>query len=270
MIKLVATDLDGTLLNGTGKLSRRTIEVFEELKSRKCKIVIASGRTPEEIINIIAPLGLMDYENAFLVAYNGVSTIQTKPYKIINEMMLSPSDTNFLANYLSKKNMKIHIFAKNKLLVSHDIEYILNFTPSPKFEIIRYKMDEYRENIEVYKLLIFDEESRVNHFRDQLDSSIKERFNVFKSSNQLLEFVHLLGSKGEAVKRICHQFNIFPDEVLAFGDEENDISMIEFAGIGVAMANAKAIVKTKAKITTLSNDYDGVAEVVQHYILDRR
>jgi len=269
MIKLVATDLDGTLLNSKGKLTHRTIEVFNELKKRQYRIVIASGRTAEEIVDIVGPLGIMDYEHAYLIAYNGVSTLQTNPYHVMNEMMIHPNETRELARTLAEKKMKIHIFARNKLFVSHDIEYILNISATAKLEIIRINMLHYKEEVEAYKVLIFDDENKVNQFRSQIERDLFHRFNIFKSSKQLLEIVHLEGSKGDAVRRLCDSLGILPDEVMAFGDEENDLSMIEFAGFGVAMANAKSMVKAKAEITTLSNDFDGVAEVIQHYILDK-
>ncbi|MDD3122942.1 MAG: Cof-type HAD-IIB family hydrolase [Candidatus Izemoplasmatales bacterium] len=269
MIKLIATDLDGTLLNGSGKLSHRTIEVFEELKNKHCYIVIASGRTSEEIIEIVRPLGLVNYDRAFLIAYNGVSTVKTIPYQILDELMLKPNQTKEIIDLILNSNMKVHIFARNKMYISQNIEYILKINTVPTYEVTKVNMPKYQVKEDIYKVLVYDEEKKLDLFKASLDPYWFAKYHIFKSSSQLLEFVHKQGSKGDALKRICNYLDICPSEVLAFGDEENDISMIEYAEVGVAMANAKAEVKDKAKIITLSNEFDGVAEVIKHYVLDR-
>jgi len=83
-----------------------------------------------------------------------------------------------------------------------------------------------------------------------------------------LEFVHKDGSKGQALAELSRSLGILPEEVMAFGDEENDISMLQYAGMGVAMENAKPNVKKIARRITLSNKMDGVAEVINQYLLE--
>ncbi|MCK7486025.1 MAG: HAD hydrolase family protein [Bacillus subtilis] len=122
---------------------------------------------------------------------------------------------------------------------------------------------------DVYKVLILDDADRLDLLKTTLLPAFAERFAVFKSWDRLLEFVHRDGSKGAALENLYRTLRIPREDVIAIGDEENDISMILAAGIGVAMGNAKPAVKAAAHYQTLSNRFDGVSAAIDKYVFDK-
>jgi hypothetical protein len=130
-------------------------------------------------------------------------------------------------------------------------------------------MTEFDEIDEIYKILVLDEESKLDQFQKTIPQEFLDDYTIFKSAGHLIEFVHKLGSKGNALESISSALGIKQEEIIALGDEENDISMIQFAGMGIAMENGKAQVKKAAKAITLSNKLDGVAAAINKLILTR-
>lgn len=270
MTKLVATDLDGTLLNSQGKLTKNTIDVFHRMKEQNINIVIASGRTSDEISRMIQPLDLEHYPHGYIISYNGVLTTKTCPFEIIEETFLEPDLANTIIDYLVDLNFKVHVFTPGKIYVSHDIEfYLKNETERQKISI-RVDYRKQKINEPVYKILVYDEMEKLNLLKDTIPPAILEKALVFKSHSQLLEFVSIGGSKGDALTKLMERLSVSTSDSFAFGDEENDISMLKAVGTAVAVGNAKPLVKQSAHIVTLSNDYDGVAEILNHYVLEKK
>lgn len=269
MIKLIATDLDGTLLNSQGNLSKNTLDVLERLKERMIPIVIASGRTSSEIMKMAKQIKLDEYSEGYIISYNGVVTAKTKPFQIIEEKFLDPDTSQSIIRFLLEHKVKIHIFTPNNIFVSHDIEATLKNQSEREKISVKVNLNDTLIDEPIYKILVYDEIDKLNTIKTIVPEPILKNAHVFKSHNQLLEFVSIEGSKGDALKRLLKHLNINEDEAMAFGDEENDISMLKSVGFGIAMGNAKTIVKENARMITLSNDFDGVAEIINHYILNQ-
>ncbi|MFH0993833.1 MAG: HAD hydrolase family protein, partial [bacterium] len=149
---------------------------------------------------------------------------------------------------------------------SDDIVTYLVPDPVEQKSVVRLSMADYDRYDDVYKILVLDEPERLEGLRQGLPDSFNKRFATFKSWDRLLEFVHVDGSKGAALSRLAAILDIPRADIIAIGDEENDISMITTAGIGIAMGNAKPIVKAVAGHITLSNRYDGVAAAIDAFV----
>lgn len=266
MIKLFAMDLDGTLLNSQSKFSKRTIHMIESLKERHAFIVIASGRTYREIMKIIKPLDLMEYDRAYIISYNGVLTTRCFPFTLFDRKMLSPSEIKEIVSSIDQDQFSVHIFSENKIYVSEGIKYVIHDPQDTTVIVKPILVDQHEFRDDSYKILIFDQEEKLNQLKVVLQTQIGSSYNVFKSSKQLLEIVHIDGSKGKALRRLMEIIGVSKEEAIAFGDEENDLSLMEATGIFVAMGNAHEHVKKQAKYATLSNDFDGVAEYIQNNI----
>ncbi|MBU1145419.1 MAG: Cof-type HAD-IIB family hydrolase [Firmicutes bacterium] len=266
MIKLVAVDLDGTLLNSQGKISIKTIETIQLLKKHHVYIVIASGRTYHEITKIIQPLDLFEYDRAYFIAYNGVLTLKVFPFEIIDKKLMDKEDVKKISSLVLPANLKMHVFCEHFVYISNDIKLLLLDNTAYEKTVVKIDMNLYDENEAVYKVLLYDEEKILNTFKGTIENSWYDQYNIFKSSNQLLEFVHLKGSKGDALKKLLVLLKLDKSETMAFGDEENDISLLKASGISVAMGNAKPFVKEIADVITLSNDLDGISEIMNQYI----
>lgn len=268
MYRLVATDLDGTLFNQYSKLSPKTVRAVEGLKARGIAVAIASGRTCTDIADLVKPLGLETYPHAYFICYNGVLALQTFPQRTLFRKMIRGEDVRRIARWAEACGMKLHVFAEDRVYLSEGIENIIGSDPEMMAAAPRIRVSEYDGSDQVYKVLLFEEDARLNEFQRTLPDDLRSRYTVFKSASHLLEFVHRDASKGLALAEVAASLKIPPSEVMAFGDEENDISMLQFAGTGIAMDNAKPDVKKAAARITMSNRLDGVAETIIHEILE--
>lgn len=264
--QMIVTDLDGTLLNSRSSLSQKTILTIERLKKENKIIVIASGRTYAEIVRLTKPLDLLSYNKAYFICYNGVLTVKTNPFTVLMKITLKKDDVKQIIDSLKDQDIKYHIFGENRLFLSNDIKYTLEDHQSKEVEVKKINVNEYDQEDDIYKLLIYDDKSKLDYVKKHIPLFISNNYSVVKSSDQLLEIFHKEGSKGHALIYLSKLLSIPQEEIIAFGDEENDISMIEFAGLGVAVSNAKQDVISAAKVTTLSNVFDGVAIAIDKYV----
>lgn len=268
MYRLVATDLDGTLFNQYSKISGKTLQAVEGLKARGIAVAIASGRTCAEIAELIKPLRLETYPHGYIIGYNGVVALSTDPRETLFRKMIHGEDVRQIARWAEPRGMKLHVFSEDRIYLSEGIELIINSDSEMMAAAPRIIASEYAGSDEVYKVLIYEADERLNEFQRNLPEDLSSRYTVFKSAKHLLEFVRKDASKGHAVAEIASSLGIPPAEVMAFGDEENDISMLEYAGMGVAMDNAQPAVKKAAKRIAMSNRLDGVAEMINREILE--
>ena len=264
--QIIATDLDGTLLNSRSVLSQKTINTIERLKALDKIIVIASGRTYGEIVRLTEPLNLLSYHKAYFICYNGVLTIRTNPFTVLMKMSLHKDDVQNIIKSMGKTDLKFHVFGDSKLFLSHDIEMSLASHQSNDTAIVKIDMNQYDQIEDVYKILLYHDKKRLDLFKSNLPEYISKNYSVVKSNDQLLEIFHKEGSKGHALEHLSKVLKINKDEIIAFGDEENDMTMIQYAGLGVAMGNAKPDVIAAADYITLSHDFDGVAVALDKYI----
>ncbi|MFA5006855.1 MAG: Cof-type HAD-IIB family hydrolase [Candidatus Izemoplasmatales bacterium] len=269
MPKIVCLDIDGTLLNEYGRITETTRVAIERLKADSHVVVIASGRTYAEIVKIVAPLALMESDRAFFIAFNGVLTVRTHPFAVMMKRMLHKEDVRAIAAELVPRGFKLHVYAENRIYLSHDIVQHLEASPDERKPVMRIHMETYDRDDAVYKILVLDDAERLDELRRTLPKAITERYSVFKSWDRLLEFVHPEGTKGAALENLYRTLRIPREDVIAIGDEENDIAMIRAAGIGIAMDNAKPGVKAAARFITLSNRHDGVAAAIARHVYDK-
>ncbi|MFK5113077.1 HAD-IIB family hydrolase, partial [Klebsiella pneumoniae subsp. pneumoniae] len=126
------------------------------------------------------------------------------------------------------------------------------------------KMD---PEIQLLKVMMIDEPAILDQAIARIPAEVKEKYTVLKSAPYFLEILDKRVNKGTGVKSLADALGIKPEEIMAIGDQENDIAMIEFAGVGVAMDNAIPAVKEAANFITKSNLEDGVAFAIEKYVL---
>jgi len=181
-------------------------------------------------------------------------------------MSLHKDDVQNIIKSIGPTDLKFHVFADNKLYLSHDIVLSLESHQSSTTDIVKIDMNQYDQIDDIYKILLYHDKNRLNEFKNNLPDYISKNYSVVKSNDQLLEIFHKEGSKGHALEYLSKVLKIDRNEIIAFGDEENDMTMIEYAGLGVAMGNAKPNVIATANYITLSHDFDGVAVALDKYI----
>jgi len=258
------------LLNRQSALSLRSQEMIARLKALGKIIVIASGRTDGEIIRLTAPLHLTEYPNAYFICYNGVLTVEAKSGKKLTKMLLSQDDVQTIISQTRDFNLDLHVFTEGKLYLSPNIRLSLANQLSEKTQIAILNPDQMDIEEDIYKVLFYDEKSKLDDFKTKMPQILLKRFGIVKSHDQLLEIFHKEGSKGHALEILAKLLEVPQEAIIAFGDEENDMTMIKYAGLGIAMGNAKPDVLAVAKAITLSNEFEGVAVAVDKYVFSGR
>lgn len=269
MVKLIAIDLDGTLLDSSHQVSGVTKATLAEAKSHGVKIVLCSGRPIGGMRQYLEQLQLTDAED-YVIAYNGAFTQKTKSGEVITEISLQHDDLKELYNLSLELDTPMQYFdietlyTPNKEISTYTVyEAYLNNIP------LEYRpVDEYPSNQIITNIMYVNDPMKITQTLKNIPKHLYEKYAVAQSAPFFMEFTHPEATKGNAVKKLADKLGIKQSEIMAIGDNGNDISMIEYAGYGVAMKNAIPEVKAVAKYDTLTNNEDGVAYAVQKFVLD--
>lgn len=267
-VKMIALDMDGTLLNPQHEITDAVKSAIEEAKAQGILVVLASGRPYIGMQNAIAELGL-NTPGQYCISYNGGLVQHAENGEPIVETTLGMSDYYFFEELA--RNLGVHfqaldkqyLYTPNKDISRHTV-HESEITGIP----LRYRaVDEMDAETRFPKLMIVDEVERLDRAIQQLPSELYQRYTLVKSSSHFLEILDKSVSKGNSVQRLAEQLGIGAEDVLAVGDHENDLTMLAWAGYGVAMGNAIPAVKEKAKYHTTSNREDGVAKAIRQWAL---
>lgn len=266
MVKLIAVDIDGTLLGPGRKVAKQTKLAMKKAREQGIKICIATGRNPITINKIANDIGLIDNEG-YVVGFNGGKTIQFKNGEpdVIKETPLTVKDIKTILQAI--EGTKIVLFGYK---VGDDAAF-----GTSKKGIFMWWMQKHskrkikiitKDNIpsEAYKFIAYGKGSEMKKFREEMVAKKFETYGwsyVDKAKSNIE--VNPPGiDKVAGLKALCDKFNIKQSEVLYFGDGENDMKALEWAGYGVAMDNASDHVKAVANYTTDHHKKHGVANFI--------
>jgi hypothetical protein len=268
MQKLIASDLDGTLLRPGTILSTSTIQGIHALKAAGHAIVIASGRTFEEIKDICAPLMLESYEHAYWIGYNGVEALSAMLETVIHRVRFGWDVVKIVWKEVSALGMHMHVFTDRSVYLTKGIVDTLRIVKDGR-NVETIDMDRFETDEPIMKIVVLDRTEKCDLLRATLSKDVLTKTSAFKSADMLVEFVPKGGTKGEALEVLAKRLNIAKKDIYAYGDEENDLTMILFAGHGIAMKNAKQMILDAASEITDSNEQDGVVKsLIKHGIID--
>ncbi|MBV7271698.1 sugar-phosphatase [Clostridiaceae bacterium UIB06] len=266
MYKLVALDMDGTLLKEDKTISKENLTAIEKAKENGVKFVLATGRPIKGIEKYLKQLDLIG-ENDYAVSFNGAVIQNTKTGEIIAKSYMNLNDLKYLYELSKKLNVNIHFLTPSscvtpKINKYSQLESDLNNIP---LEIVDF--DNIDKNTTIVKIMFIDHESILDKVIKKLPEDINNRYTVLRSAPYFLEFINKEVNKGFGVKTLAKNLGINQEEIICMGDAENDIHMIKYAGLGVAMGNAFPIVKEVANYVTKTNEGHGVAHVINKFIL---
>ncbi|GLS91408.1 haloacid dehalogenase [Psychromonas marina] len=267
MIKLIALDMDGTLLNKEKLVSERNCQAIQRAKDAGIKVVLASGRPRSGLQKYLEQLGLTT-EDDFVVSFNGSLVERVESGAVLHQTSLKGTDIKATFEISQKLGVDIHAFSVTQGLITHrnnpwtDIEATLNNIESTEvdFNLI--------DDNEVFiKVMMVAAEDDLTAAIAQVPASLKEKYTVVRSAAIFLEVLHKDSNKGVAVEKLCQELNITAAEVMCVGDAENDHAMLAFAGMAVAMGNADDETKAMCHFITKTNLEDGVAVAIEEKAL---
>lgn len=266
MYRLIALDMDGTLLREDKTISQETKIAIEKAKKKGVQIVLASGRPVEGIEKYLEELDLLSGED-FVVSYNGAVVQNTKTKEIINRTVLSGTDLHELYELSKKLGVNIHAFSKDGCITPKLTKYSMLEGEINNIPVITVDYKDVAKEDEIIKIMMVEEPEILQKAIDSLPKEIYDKYTVVRSAPYFLEFLNKKVNKGTGVEALANSLGIKQEEVICMGDAGNDEHMIRYAGLGVAMGNAFEEIKEIADFVTKTNDEDGVAYVINKFIL---
>lgn len=261
MIKLIATDIDGTLLKLDFTFNHAVIDCIKKLRQQGVKISLVTGRM-HQCTNFIADeLGLSDMP---VVSYQGGLVVQGG--KVLYEKNLNPQYAREIINWAKAKNIHVNLYMNDELYVEHDDEAIRRYTDERKcnFHVVNFD-DVKLDRVNKMLLIDFQNAQAVTEYQKYLASKYED-LHIVKSTPYFCEICNQEATKKDAVEFLKKYWNLKDDEVLTIGDQNNDISLLQAGGISVAMGNGTEELKAVADYVTDTVDNDGFVKAVERFI----
>lgn len=275
-IKAIVLDIDGTLLN-TGKIiSEKTKQALIAAQEEGIKVILASGRPTTGMLELAEQLEMTKYEG-FLVSYNGARVTDCLTKEVLFNQAMSIETGQAILEHLKNFDV-IPMIDKEDHLYVNDVYSGMLDLPDGAFNIIEYearggnfKLSEIDDlaafaTFPINKILIAAQPEYLQKIAPALHAPFDEIVTAAFSAPFYFEFTDKGIDKAKALNTVFPEMGIHSENIIAFGDGHNDRSIIEYAGIGVAMGNAVDALKEIADDVTLSCDEDGIAAGLEKYL----
>ncbi len=261
--RLIAVDVDGTLLDDRDSITSGTGEALNKAVKNGTVLTICTGRPVQSARPLVEELGI----DAPFITYNGAMVVKGLSGDIMYERCLEHDDAGMIYNLGQEYGTTVVVWSKNRLYANRldDRAYRYGRQARTQPELMKDTEEVFGKGAS--KVLWYDTVERITQFQQQVGSRLDSNVNYHTSKPFYLEFVHSEASKAIALEHLGAHYGISREEMIAVGDGHNDISMIKYAGLGVAMANAPDEVKNVADYVTLSNNDDGLAHVIEKFII---
>lgn len=276
-IELVVCDMDGTLLNSRKEYSSRTAEAVKTATKNGIYVTICSGRVYTMLESYWRGLGI----EGPIIAANGAHIVDTSSGKTLWEATVDPEEAVQLMDYCRSEGMDYAALCedncyfspislrKERFVQYNSIAAAAGFNPIPMLSLERQEDNQMVLGKKIHKLLVYELKSG-DVEKAQRFIAANTTMDCTSSEEGLLDIAAGGVSKGAGLIRLAELMAIPLENVCAIGDYDNDVPMFEAAGYAVAMANASDAAKAKADQITCSNDEDGVAAVLEQFLLERK
>ena len=260
--KLIAMDLDGTLLNDQKIITEKTKAALMAAQEKGIRLALASARPSPGLFRERDALCMQNF-NGILMSYNGGRIVDAESGKVLFETSMGLQETKQVLHQLenlpvtpilddgvrfyvtSKDGYKVDYECRNNNMVCTEVENLADFL-----------------SFAPIKILMSVQPEELAQVQAQIAAFLPDSLTVVQTAAFYLEVIPKVINKGQGIRDICSVLGLDPAEVVSFGDAENDIPMLRSAGMGVAMGNAQDAVKAAADMVTLSNNDDGIAAVL--------
>ncbi|KAB8312801.1 sugar-phosphatase [Erwinia endophytica] len=267
-IKLIAIDMDGTLLNPQHQVTPRVKQAIQAARDKGVAIVLATGRPFIGVQRYLVELDLQ-LEGQYCITNNGALVQQADTGDCVAEVTLNYDDYLYVEKLARK--LGVHFQALTKSLLFTPNKDISEFTVHESWLTgipLRYRaVEEMDKSATFPKVMMIDTPEKLDEAIKRIPQEASDRYTIMKSSPYYLEILSKQVNKGAGVKALVNRLGLSREEVMAIGDQENDLAMLEFAGTGVAMGNGIESVKAIAQFITKTNMEDGVAHAIETFVL---
>lgn len=267
-IELVAIDMDGTLLDPAHKLTARVKQAIARARTLGVHIVLTSGRPVPGLAPFLHELGI-DGDDDYCIACNGGLVQRIGPRETVVEYPLSFDD--FVYCEQVAREIGVHfqaLDAQRMYTPNQDISiYTVADSHLSRMPLSYRRVADMDPGMSFIKLMMIDEPDVLDAAIARLPAALTERFAVLKSAPFFLEVFDHRAGKGPSLQKLTEHLGIDRANVMAIGDQENDLTMLQYAGTSVAMGNAIDAVKAVARFETATNADEGVARAIERFVL---
>lgn len=256
--KMIALDLDGTLKSSDKQILPKTKDILIKLASKGIIIVLASGRPTAGLYLEANELKLKEY-GGYLLSFNGAKVVNYQTKEVIYQKVYDYKIAHQVYDRAKEYNMAVMSYTDSEI-ISEDVDDKYVKIESDINNMPIKKVDSFKEviNFDVNKVLLTGEPDYMAKVEAEFKQPYGDSLSIYRSAPYFIEVMAQGIDKAASLKALADSLQIKPEEIISFGDGYNDLSLIEFAGLGVAMANAVDEVKQRANYITLSNDEEGI------------
>lgn len=264
MIKLIAIDIDGTLLNEKHMLSDRVKEALKKKRQEGVYIVLCTGRPILGVQEYLKALELNEPDN-YVITFNGALVQKTDTKEILAHHTLDIHDYYKINTLAMELGLHMHTETTEAMYTSNrDISPYTVIESGMTNMPLHYRTpEEMDKEMVVSKMMMIDDPQLLSKRIPDIPSDYTDTYEFVQSAPYFLEILNKQATKGNALKDLTERLGLQPEEVMAIGDNMNDYTMIEYAGTGVAMGNAVDGIKEIANEITKTNAEDGVAYAIE-------
>jgi Cof subfamily protein (haloacid dehalogenase superfamily) len=263
MYKLIAIDIDDTLINDDKEVTPATQKALEQAVAAGVVVTLATGRAYASAQAIARQTGL----NVPIITYQGALVKNLLDEEVLYERYVPQDAVRKLFEYCVEHNLHLQTYIDDKLYAREENQKLIDYST---LNSTRYYVEPDWEKLvaqKTPKMLIIDDPDFLDELAPILRELLGDAVHITKSKPYFLEIMHHEGTKGLALEFLAGHFGCDLSETIAVGDSWNDHEMLEAAGLGVAMENAIPALKEIANFITLSNNEDGVKHVIEKFIL---
>ncbi|WP_190811520.1 HAD family hydrolase [Flagellimonas sp. S3867] len=262
--KILCSDLDGTLLSTKNDVSEFTISQINRIKHRT-RVILVSARMPKSITYLQKRMGIEEHP---IISYNGALILEKG--KVLHNTTIPIAKTLALHTICMDQNIRLGLYRHDDWFVSETSERvekeIFNTKVKPTFEPTQITLKKWQnENLGVHKIMLMGSKENIDGLSLILDTDFSSEMNSYRSNDTLIEIAPKSSSKLSGIKSILKPEETLK-EVIAFGDNYNDVEMLRSVGFGVAVSNARKEAKEAANKVTLSNKEHGVAQFIKDHL----
>lgn len=262
MIKAIALDLDGTLLNKEKKISLENKNILKILSQKGYEILFVTGRPYSSTKSLAKELNIP----ITIICYNGAKIIDGSNDKIIFEKNLDEEKTKELISFSNSHNLNLNLYQNEKWLVSSlSSEGTKIYKKNSGLEPVLKDFNSLKD-YNMTKAIFIDENKKLQNIKKLLKDKFQDSIYITFSQEKYLEILHKEINKGSTLKNVLIDKGINPINCIAFGDSENDFEMLTSVGIGVAMGNSHPSLKGVAHYIADTNENNGVAKFLRCFL----
>ena len=273
MIKLIAIDMDGTLLNGKKHIDKVQKEAIHEAIEAGIKIVLCTGRPLYGILPFYEELGLSELDSeGYVILNNGCSIHKTKNWELIDQVNFTSDDIDYLYKFSEGYDINFTLVNDYYYFNIDDRKPTDELITDAGFvfsDITNISLKEAKNGKhKIIKIMFLGNPNIMANFQKENESILKDKYSSVLSQPYIYEILPKGNNKGTGLKKLAKKLGIKQEEIMAIGDGNNDIEMFEYANYSVAMENGTELAKKAAKYETDSNENNGVAKAIRKYALN--